>query len=586
MTRINKICRIISAILTLIMLITNICVPAFAIDYTTDESQDGISSELLEMMNNNPDEAYKVVIWLEDIDTETAVNEALAKIPDYENEMARLYSSPITNEEDAAKWEYFVSTKRNAMKACYSVYTASFSNAYLTENEVIYNSEYMPIVIAELSCERITDISEQSMIESIDYYNDEFSMETENEIYSRDITLPLEHFSIQDNISYIHADIFEDVWGTSGYGVNIGIFDVGIPDISYAGLSGANITVRDSSPVNDHATKVTEIAYKTAPDADFFCTTYAVYNRTTSSELDWLINNNVDVINISCGVLVDLREDTINFYGNAARLLDSYVHKYDVTIVNAAGNSGANTIRSGAMAYNVITVGNYYCPLGSVLDGASSYNNVENTEYAFKPDICAPGYVIFGDNTSDEGTSFAAPLITGVIALLMACRSSLRTNPTQVKAILTASVSLTGPHGMPINQSDYRKHGAGVVDASRANQILLSSDLYTSNIAPYASYQDYEVELFANQTTRISLAFEKVFSSNNAEYSLADLDLIILDSFGEELYDSTTDNNNVELVEFTPTAYDTYTIRVFQFAPAESSNSTGTTPYSIAWIQG
>ncbi|MBQ2240626.1 MAG: pre-peptidase C-terminal domain-containing protein, partial [Clostridia bacterium] len=122
--------------------------------------------------------------------------------------------------------------------------------------------------------------------------------------------------------------------------------------------------------------------------------------------------------------------------------------------------------------------------------------------------------------------------------------------------------------------------------ASRANQILLSSDLYTSNIAPYASYQDYEVELFANQTTRISLAFEKVFSSNNAEYSLADLDLIILDSFGEELYNSTTDNNNVELVEFTPTAYDTYTIRVFQFAPAESSNSTGTTPYSIAWIQG
>ena len=57
-------------------------------------------------------------------------------------------------------------------------------------------------------------------------------------------------------------------------------------------------------------------------------------------------------------------------------------------------------------------------------------------------------------------------------------------------------------------------------------------------------------------------------------------------SFGDELYNSSTDNNNVELVEFTPTAYDTYTIRVFQFAPAESSNSTGTTPYSIAWIQG
>lgn len=227
MTRINKICRIISAILTVIMFITNICVPAFAIDYTTDESQEGISSELLAMMNNNPHEVYRVVIWLEDIDTETAVNEALAKIPDYESEMARLCSSPITNKEDDAKWEYFVSTKRNAMKACYSVYTANFSDKHLTENEVVYNSEYMPIVIAELTAERIDKVVLCSNVESIGYYCDEI-VDLDNSVnnQSRNDSIQTQYFYVQDNINYINANVFEDTWGTSGYGVNVGIFDV------------------------------------------------------------------------------------------------------------------------------------------------------------------------------------------------------------------------------------------------------------------------------------------------------------------------------------------------------------------------
>lgn len=601
MIRINKTCRIPSVILTVVMLITNIFIPVYAIDYTIQENQEGVSDELLEMMNDNPDGVYRVIIWLEDIDTETAVNEALAKILDYESEMARLCSSPITNEEDDAKWEYFVSTKRNAMKACYSAYTAHFSTEYLTENEVVYNSEYMPIIIAELSSERIEEIALCDNVDSVDFYCDDvFAEPTQYNNYSYEI----EYYDTASNMQYINVtnsnkeNIFDNTWGTLGYGVNIGVLDVGVVDVDDVGLNGANIMVHYPSqkPIDDHATKVTEIVYKVAPDADFFCTSYNIYadltiEATLITELEWFIANNVDVVNISMGLFyydVDEQtyfEDQINEYGDIAMILDRYVHQYGFSIVMAAGNNKEDTVVSGAMAYNIITVGNYCSSENMIVNETSSYNQNNNND-AYKPDICAPGFVDFGNETISSGTSYSTPLVTGVIALMMACRGSLRVNPTQVKAILTASVSLASAHPMPTSNSAYRQYGAGVIDASRANQILLTADLYTANMAPYASYQDYEIELFANQTARISLAFEKIFASNQSEYSLANLDLIILNSLGEELYNSSTNNNNVELVEFTPMAYDTYIIRVSQLAPAESSNSTGTTPYSIAWIQG
>lgn len=330
-----------------------------------------------------------------------------------------------------------------------------------------------------------------------------------------------------------------------------------------------------------------EIAYHTAPDADFFCTTYAVYDRTSAGELEWLIAQNVDVINISCEVLVSSRADDNNSYGEAAKLLDRLAQQYDITIINAAGNSGENTVASGAMAYNVITVGNFCIQWGSVMDSTSSYNNESNTTKAYKPDICAPAYVRFHDNHCEAGSSFAAPLVTGVVALLMACRSSLRTNPTQVKAILTASVSLAGPHDMPINQSNYRKHGAGVIDASRANQLIMPGDFFSANTQPTPRYYcEYQVELFANQITRFSLAFEKVWAANGVLCNLSDLNICVYDTYGRLVCLSQTLNNNVELVEFLPTQYGMYTVRIEQLTIANSSGISYATPYTFAWIQG
>lgn len=600
---VNLFYRIVSVVLSVTLLIAYCGVSVYAENMTVTEQQGVVSDTLIGLMDHNPNEIYRVIIWLEDIDTDTAVNEALEKIPDYESEMARLCSSPITNEEDDAKWEYFVSTKRNAMKTCYSVYTANFSDKYLTENEVVYNSEYMPIIIAELNSERIEEIALCDGVESVGYYCDDVFIEPAQ--YNNNYANDIEYYDTDSNMQYINVtnaqqeNIFDNTWGTLGYGINIGVLDVGVVDADNIGLNGANIIVHYPSqePIDDHATKATEIVYNVAPDADFFCTSYNIYadltiNATLITELEWFVANNVDVVNISMGLFYydvweqEYYEDEINEYGEIAMILDRYVHQYGFSIVMAAGNYKEDTVDSGAMAYNIITVGNYCRSEDMIVNETSSYNQ-NNNDDAYKPDICAPGFVDFGNETIASGTSYAAPLVTGVVALMMACRGSLRINPTQAKAILTASVSLDSAHPVPSEDSLYRQYGAGVIDASRANQLIMSGDFISANTQSTPRYYcEYQVELFANQTTRFSLAFEKVMTTDDVSCNLSDLNICVYDTYGRLVCSSQTLNNNIELVEFLPTQYGMYTVRIEQLTIATSSGVSYATPYTFAWLQG
>lgn len=584
---IKTLSKLFSSLLIITLLLTNIVVQIYATN--SIGKIEVISSTLLELMESNPSETYRVIIWLEEIDTEDAINEALEKIPNYELDMARLCASSVSTEEDAKKWDDIISAKRNAMKSCYLAYTSSFSNSNLLEFETEYCCSYIPAVIANLTTERIYLISIQDDVKQVDIYSDDMvKSEIDNEINLRAIREDC--YSVYEQNSYINSLVLEEVWGTTGYGINVGVLDGGKPDETYIGVQGANITNHyPNIQVESHTSYVVEIIYGTAPDVNFFCTTYFnVENASLLSEMEWFINNNVDVINMS----LDVRDrdngtiDSNNVYGSIAKTLDRYAKQYGVSIIISAGNEGVDGVESGGMAYNVITVGNYDRARQTIAE-SSSYNEIDFTEYAYKPDICAPGYFRFRNYHCDSGTSFSVPLTTGVVALLMSARGSLRIYPTQVKAILTASVSLNTPHDVPRWNSDYRQYGAGVIDAERASNIISVSNIVVNEItvSPNGSYHEYQIELFANELVRVSLAFEKNIDIVN-EYSLANLDLKIYNSAGNLICTSITNDNNVEIVEFTPTVYDTYTIRVVMEDPAQSDNSVVATRYSIAWIQG
>jgi subtilisin family serine protease len=199
--------------------------------------------------------------------------------------------------------------------------------------------------------------------------------------------------------------------------------------------------------------------------------------------LDGLVDNHAYVINIS-----------LNLYGYrdmhpSDRVLDYVVRYRDPTIAVIAGNNGNQPphlyyVNSPGKAYNAITVGGFEdkntpswgddemwpesCYRDPYVDG---YNPNYPREHR-KPDVVAVGhdvtviYDTLGDDyVSVDGTSYAAPQVAGLAALLIQRYPWLRTNPEAIKAIIMASAlnevwEWAGPY-------DYRD-GAGGISAAFA----------------------------------------------------------------------------------------------------------------------
>ncbi len=221
--------------------------------------------------------------------------------------------------------------------------------------------------------------------------------------------------------------------------------------------------------------------------------------------------------------------------------------------------------------------------VNNCIDPDSSYSS--GSTYAQKPDISAPGWVIFNDGYHDAGTSFSAPFVSGIIAIMMSANASYRENPTAVKAALTAAVSNTTNHQYTPISSNYMWFGAGIADAQRP---AIDADFQSGIIYWDDPYIEYQIHLVANKRTRISLAYQikSVLNANGTvtASSIPDLDIeIYMDGVDEWVDVSLTNNNNVEIVDFYPPSTYSYWIRIYN----RSTNSTNTfgTEFSVSWIQ-
>ena len=110
----------------------------------------------------------------------------------------------------------------------------------------------------------------------------------------------------------------------------------------------------------------------------------------------------------------------------------SYAHSHRVSIVCASGNSGSDNIVYPASHAETIAVG-------------ACYNNgtrSTSSQYGTGIDLVAPGVNIYTttfDSNYDyfSGTSFAAPFVSGTIALMLSLNPSL--NASEIKALLQNS---------------------------------------------------------------------------------------------------------------------------------------------------
>jgi serine protease AprX len=216
--------------------------------------------------------------------------------------------------------------------------------------------------------------------------------------------------------------------------------------------------------------------------------------------LSWVIDNhatyNIRVVNLS--FVSSLAE------GYATNLLDAAVEMVwhsGVTVVVSSGNRGPNTEQyAPANDPYVITVGAAddlatALPVDDTLAWFSSYGV---TQDGFsKPDLVAPGRHIIGALSSDgavlaaefpgkivnhqyiqlSGTSAAAPIVSGAVALLAQVHPTL--TPDQVKWLLTHTARpLTGnPPGTGAGELDVASAAAFQGSVPRANLGLIPNQL-------------------------------------------------------------------------------------------------------------
>ncbi|MDW8343373.1 MAG: S8 family serine peptidase [Verrucomicrobiae bacterium] len=217
-------------------------------------------------------------------------------------------------------------------------------------------------------------------------------------------------------------------------------------------------------PFTTHATRVTDIAASSHGTFTGVAPASHVYVGAVDTDpgifnaMDWLYRGHgVAQFNMSLGA-----GDNDGGANKLALALDYHMHTYDTLMIKSAGNSGGQVTSPGDF-YNGITVG----ALNETFTARASFSSYlmqgeSGTTVNFwpKPEVVAPGVNI---NTQflgpASGTSYAAPHVSGIVALLQKGTSSTpgltlgtagNANHLAIKAIIMNSARKREIEG-PIN---------------------------------------------------------------------------------------------------------------------------------------
>lgn len=293
--------------------------------------------------------------------------------------------------------------------------------------------------------------------------------------------------SLDSAISCVEASSIKSS-SYKGSGINIGLLETGVIRTSHASVAGADITVRSSifNVETEHATKIASILVNQnsgiVPEAK-------LYNRTVSGnvsqELDWFIDRNIDIINMSWGDASNLGV----YYTNSA-LCDFAVQEYGIVIVAASGNNDEDDhkVLNPGMGYNVLTVGNYY-ELEETMSETSSYVETSGPE---KPNLVVPGVnlIIPGFSGYNSGTSYSCAIMTGLITSLMSQYSGLIGNADKVIALVTSSCSnvYVNPQGTFKGNGYNDIWGTGLFNYADAQSNYTKINTYINSSTSYGTY--------------------------------------------------------------------------------------------------
>ena len=272
---------------------------------------------------------------------------------------------------------------------------------------------------------------------------------------------------LQQSRPLIRANLLESTLNITGTNIVTCLVDSGMNYsniyLSNSYLGGYDFVNNDPFPLDDngHGTRVAGVIASThaaARGASPGSKIVAVkvlnsgatgYLSTIAAGVDWCITNknmyNISIISMSLGTIGGIYNPTTNPMSYEPSLASAYNN--NITIVASSGNDGSTSgISYPAISPHVLSVGATYDANGSSL---TAFGCTDTANYADKVTcfsnrapfltLMAPGAVITstqmqGGFGGSYGTSFAAPHVTGTIALMLQ-RNPLLT-PQEIKAIL------------------------------------------------------------------------------------------------------------------------------------------------------
>ena len=573
-------------------------------------SKNKISEELAKAMETmDDDDTVSVMVWFEDIDTEAisakaeknvgytqedikkaedavpAINEAVFDLS------GTAYTTAINDYKEATKAERLevlkmqndlTYTKRQLCKEAYTKYnTEQVGIAKISNSSITFKSSFSPIVIADLTTNELFDLSEKENIFFIGL-NDAGEQEPE----------------LSYAVPAIQADYTRDTLGFDGYGVKIGLLDVGNVG-SHSELTSSQITnIFPNGTIEEHSTKTARIicgSNGVAPNAQVFATYIDTSEgRTVYTEIERLINQGVSVINYSMG-----DKTRSSYYTEYEKWLDHVAHQHKVTFVKSAGNKGIDSVVTPpGLAYNVITVGGTDTKLTSNRSDDTMYNISESTGSSSanggtagcaKPDFLAHA-VMWSGNPVDRGTSLAAPMVTGLIAQMIEYKPTIATSPALIKAILTVSTDKKVlPGGNSAVSEEWAgtitaQQGAGQVNAKNAMSTLGKNRYATGTMSSGTVSKTFTVSS-SDSWIRYSVAWTRRNTVSGTHtgggYTTAvapNLKLQVYNPSNTSMGLSNIPTSSVELVHFTVGSTGTHTAKITRM-----DSGTNTFDYAVAW---
>lgn len=460
-------------------------------------------------------------------------------------------SSTIAENASSETVDNFLQTRRNNGKTYHSQRNLNFVNENdLFDYDNLYYSKYAPFVEFTIPS---TELTENNFAALNTFLNNDFvsliyvesitALEKEQQMYSEMVSL--------DVYEYVRDEVY------TGVGVNVGVLEPNIIDEDHANFTNTTTIVRRewyySETEDDHTTQVASIIAGTggiAPDATILS---VELSGTPNSEIDWLLDHSVHIVNMSYG-----DSNPNGKYASDSAYMDYICFNYFVTFIGAAGNEGVDgNVGNPGLGYNVITTGACYFASNNSICNFSSAQVVSGPDA--KPTIVAPGHQVTITNFSGgyNGTSYSAAFVSGCVALLMEYNAQLKTCPQKVMALITANAIPASGSSYANGFSDYT--GAGEFNFDNIIDNFNNASIIT-NSSTTLTWTTNHVAIPAGQTVRVSLAWLAYSTGSTSSLKLTNYSLKVKDTSGEILAVSDYTNNNIEFIEYTSTR--TYTSQV------------------------